>query len=165
MACSIELGNDEVYYSIYAQYLHWNYFDHPPIVGWLIRCTTANLFFTNELFIRLGAIIAAAVTTWFLFLSGKKINNAHTGFLAAVIYTATIYGSIIAGTFILPDSPQMVFWAAGLYLLIDIAAYTDITRTKKRSVLLFGIIMGLGMLCKIHTAFLWFGFLLLPYFL
>lgn len=160
MACSIELGNDEVYYRMYAQYLHWNYFDHPPAVGWLIRCTTVNLFFTNELFIRLGAIIAAATTTWLLFLCGKKLNNAHTGFLAAVIYTATIYGSIIAGTFILPDSPQMVFWAAGLFLLIDITAYTDITRTKKRSVVLFGIITGLGMLCKIHTAFLWFGFLL-----
>jgi Dolichyl-phosphate-mannose-protein mannosyltransferase len=159
-ACCIELGNDEVYYRMYAQHLQWNYFDHPPMVGWLIRFTTANLSLDNGFFIRLGAIAAAAITTWLLFLSGKKISNDYTGFLAAVIYTATIYGSIIAGIFILPDSPQMVCWAAGLYLLIDIAKYTDINRIKKKKLVLFGVIMGIGMLCKIHTSFLWLGFLL-----
>jgi Dolichyl-phosphate-mannose-protein mannosyltransferase len=156
----IELGNDEVYYRIYAQQLQWNYFDHPPMVGWLIRFTTFNLFFDSEIFIRLAAIIAAALTSWLFYLSGKKLGNDYTGFLAVAIYTATIYGSIIAGTFILPDSPQMICWTAGLYLLIDIAKGIDISRIKKRKVVLFGVMMGLGMLCKIHTSFLWLGFLL-----
>lgn len=159
-ACCIELGNDEVYYRMYAQYLQWNYFDHPPMVGWLIRFTTANLFFDNEFFIRLGAIISAAITTWFIFLCGKRLNNEYSGFLAAVIYTASIYGNIIAGTFILPDSPQMICWSAGLYLLITIHRYNHINRTKKRDLLLFGVVTGIGMLCKIHTAFLWIGLLL-----
>ncbi len=159
IACSIELGNDEVYYRMYAQQLQWNYFDHPPIVGWLIRITTANLLLDNELFIRLGAILSAAATTWLLFLSGKKLSNDYTGFLAAVIYTATLYGSIIAGTFILPDSPQMVCWAGCIYLLIGITIDTRINRIKKKDVLWFGCIAGLGMLCKIHSSFLWFGFL------
>lgn len=160
IACCINLGNDEVYYRMYAQYLQWNYFDHPPAVGWLIRLTTFNLSLDNELFIRLGAIASAAITTWFIFLSGRKLSNEYTGFLAAVIYTAGIYGSIIAGTFILPDSPQMVCWSAGLYLLIGFAKYNRISRTKKRDLLLFGIVAGLGMLCKIHTAFLWLGLLI-----
>jgi len=160
IACCIELGNDEVYYRMYAQYLQWNYFDHPPMVGWLIRFTTANLLLDHEFFIRLGAIMAAAITTWFIFLSGKTLNNAYCGFLAAVMYTFGIYGSIIAGTFILPDSPQMACWSAALYLLIRIAGYSHINRTKKRDLLLFGLVAGLGMLCKIHTVFLWFGLLL-----
>jgi 4-amino-4-deoxy-L-arabinose transferase-like glycosyltransferase len=160
IACCVELGNDEVYYRMYAQYLQWNYFDHPPVVAWIIRFTTANLYFNHELFIRIGAIASAAITTWFIFLSGTKLNNAYTGFLAAVIYTATLYGSIIAGCFILPDSPQMICWSAGSYLLIGIAKYSHINRTKKRNLLLFGIVAGLGMLCKIHTVFLWLGLLL-----
>ena len=160
VAATIELGNDEVYYRMYAQYLQWNYFDHPPMVGWLIRFTTANLLLDHEFFIRVGAIVSAAITTWLLFLSGKKLNNEYTGFLAAIIYTATIYGSIIAGTFILPDSPQMVCWAAGLYLLIGITENKNINSQKKKNLLLFGIIAGVGMLCKIHTSFLWLGFLL-----
>lgn len=159
IACSIELGNDEVYYRMYAQDLQWNYFDHPPVVGWLIRLSTANLLLDNEFFIRLGAIVSAAITTWIFFLCGKKIGNEQTGFFAAVIYTATLYGSIISGTFILPDSPQMVCWSAGLYLLIDISENTGSARKKNIHVLLFGLVAGIGMLCKIHTAFLWLGFL------
>lgn len=159
IAVYTDLGNDEVYYRMYAQQLQWNYFDHPPMVGWLIRLTTVNLWLDNELFIRLGAISSAAITTWLLYLCGKKINTEYTGFLAASLYTATVYGSIIAGTFILPDSPQMVCWSAGLYLLLGITEYTHINQTKKRKLILFGIVAGLGMLCKIHTAFLWLGFL------
>ncbi|MEO6546659.1 MAG: glycosyltransferase family 39 protein [Ferruginibacter sp.] len=160
IAVSLELGNDEVYYRMYAQYLQWNYFDHPPMVAWLIRFSTANLLLDNEFFIRLGAIISAALTTWLLFLSGKKLSNEYTGFLAAVIYTATIYGSVIAGIFILPDSPQMVCWSGALYLLIGITENTNIDKKKKWDVLRFGFITGVGMLCKIHTSFLWLGFLL-----
>ncbi|MBS1510823.1 MAG: glycosyltransferase family 39 protein [Bacteroidetes bacterium] len=160
IASSIALGNDEVYYRMYAQYLQANYFDHPPAVGWLIRCSTVNLLFTNELFVRLGAIVCAAMCTWLIFLCGKKINSERTGYFAAVMYTACIYSSIIAGTFILPDSPQLVCWLAGLYILLGIVTDSSITKSKKRKLFWFGAIMGLGMLCKIHTAFLWLGFLL-----
>jgi len=160
IAGTIELGNDEVYYRMYAQYLQWNYFDHPPMVGWLIRISTVNLFFDTEFFIRFAAIVSAAITTWLFYLSGKKLHSDHTGFIAAAIYTATIYGSIIAGTFILPDAPQMVCWSAGLYLLIHITRSDAINKIKKGKLLLFGLVCGVGMLCKIHTSFLWFGFLL-----
>ena len=160
VATTVELGNDEVYYRIYATDIQWNYFDHPPMVAWLIRTTTINLYFDTEFFIRLGAILSAAVTTWLFYLSGKKIGTAQTGFYAAAIYTATLYGSIIAGTFILPDSPQMVCWAGSLYLLIFITDSKSIGKTKKRKLVLFGLVTGLGMLCKIHTSFLWLGFLL-----
>jgi hypothetical protein len=160
IASSVELGNDEVYYRLYAQYLQWNYFDHPPIVGWLIRLTTFNLLSDTEFFIRLGAVVSSAIVSWILFLCGKKLANKHAGFLAALLYTATLYGSIIAGVFILPDSPQLVFWSWGLYLLIDITDNRISILSKRKKILLFGFVCGLGMLCKIHTSFLWFGFIL-----
>ena len=100
VASTINLGNDEVYYRMYAQELQWNYFDHPPMVGWLIRFTTFNLTIDTTFFIRLGAILCSTIVTWLFYLSGKKISNEQTGFYAASIYTATVYGSIIAGTFI-----------------------------------------------------------------
>jgi len=63
IASSSELGNVEAYYWTFAQHLQWNYFDHPPIVGWLIRLTTANLHLHSEFFTRAGAIISSAVST------------------------------------------------------------------------------------------------------
>src|SRR6185312_5993600 len=109
-----ELDNDEAYYFTYALHLQWNYFDHPPGVAILIRLSTLNLFFTGELFVRLGAIICAASGTWLSYCIGKLIRNERTGFYAAVLYNTSIYSGIIAGVFILPDSPQIVFWLAAL---------------------------------------------------
>ncbi len=157
VALTTELGNDEVYYRLYANPLQWNYFDHPPMVGWLIRLTTLNLWIDNGLTIRLGAIICGAWATWLMYACGKRLSGAYTGFLAAALYTATIYGSIIAGTFILPDSPQMVCWIAALYLLIKITASKTITTKTSKDILWFGLVAGIGMLCKIHTIFLWVG--------
>src|SRR5882757_7922602 len=103
VAGSIELGNDEVYYQAYARHLQWCYFDHPPMVAWIIRLTTANLFLHQELFIRLGPIVCAAIGTALIYLIGKKIKNEITGLIAAVLYTTSFYTSVIAGIFILPD--------------------------------------------------------------
>ena len=158
VAIATELGNDEVYYRLYADHLQWNYFDHPPIVGWLIRLTTFNLLVDTGFTIRLGAILCGAATTWLLYKAGKRLSNPYAGFLAALLYTATIYGSVIAGTFILPDSPQMVCWVAALLLLIKITESKIITKKSTKDILWFGVVTGLGMLCKIHTLFLWFGF-------
>lgn len=32
---SFEFSVDEAHYALYAQYLDWSYFDHPPLVGWI----------------------------------------------------------------------------------------------------------------------------------
>lgn len=160
IASTVELGNDEVYYRIWASHLQWNYFDHPPFVAFLIRLSNLNLFLDSDLFIRLGAILCAAGSTWIIFLAGKKLANEQSGFFAAGIYTASIYGSIVAGTFILPDSPQMLCWTGCLYLLIGFAETSHIRKTNKRNLLWFAVVCGLGMLCKIHTIFLWFAVIL-----
>jgi 4-amino-4-deoxy-L-arabinose transferase-like glycosyltransferase len=159
MAAFIGLGNDEVYYRMYAEQLQWNYFDHPPMVGWLIRLFTFNLQIDNQLTIRLTAIICSAFTTYLIYRCGKKIKDEQTGFIAALLYTATIYGSIIAGTFILPDAPQMVFWAWSVYHLLYYASATE-QRIKNIALLLFGMTTGFGMMCKIHTIFLWIGLIM-----
>src|SRR5437764_11289360 len=120
VASVTELGNDAVYYWTYAQHLQWNYFDHPPMVALWIRIFTANLGLQDhEVFIRLGSIISCAVSTWLIYLTVKKLDSARAGWIAACLYNASIYAGIIAGLFILPDSPQMVFWCLSLYLLVQ----------------------------------------------
>ena len=70
-ASLIELGNDEVYYWTYALQPDWNHFDHPPMVGWMIRATTLNLHWVTDLSLRLGSILCAALSTWFIFKTGS----------------------------------------------------------------------------------------------
>lgn len=157
-AVTVELGNDEVYYRMYADTLQWNYFDHPPFVAWVIRFFTINLAADFDVIIRMGSMVFAAAATWMLFRCGMLLSSARAGFLAAVLYSASIYTSIIAGTFIMPDSPQVFFWVAALYHLLRISgAGFGQRRTVNRSLLIFGVFTGLGMLCKVHTIFLWAG--------
>jgi len=120
VAASLELGNDEVYYQAYALHLQWNYFDHPPLVALLIRLSTFNLFFQHEFFIRLGPMICAAAGTWLIFKTGTLLRNQRTGWIAAILYNTSFYTSVIAGTFILPDSPHVLFWLLSMYLMIRI---------------------------------------------
>lgn len=156
VASSIELGNDEVYYWTYAIQPDWNHFDHPPMVGWMIRLTTLNLYWVNELSLRLGSILCTALSTWFIFKTGKLIANEKTGWYAALIYNCSVYTGIIAGLFILPDSPQMPFWTAALYIMGHLFIKND---DHKLSIwLLLGLVIGLATLCKVHGLYLWAGF-------
>lgn len=157
IASSLELSTAEVYYWAYSLKLQLNYFDHPPIVAWLIRLTTANLLLHSEIFVRLGAIAAAAGSTWLIFKIGTAVYNHQTGWFAALLYTSSLYGSFIAGAFILPDSPQMFFWLASLLILIKISHRSSVDAKVTKLWCLFGLMAGLCIMSKIHGVFLWFG--------
>jgi hypothetical protein len=152
----IELGNDEVYYWTYALQPDWNHFDHPPMVGWLIRVTTLNLQWVSEISLRLGSILCASISTWFIFKTGKLLANEKTGWYAALIYNCSVYTGFIAGLFIMPDSPQMPFWTGALYIMAHLFIRND---DHKISIwLLLGLVIGLASLCKVHGLYLWAGF-------
>jgi hypothetical protein len=158
VAGSLELGNDEVYYQSYALHLQWNYFDHPPMLALLIRLGTFNGYFHHEFFIRLGSILCAGISTYIIYRIGCRIRNASTGWIAAVLYNSSIYTSIIAGTFILPDSPQVLFWVISIYLMIHIADTPFSLRVNPWLFILLGIATGLCIMSKVHGIFLWLGF-------
>lgn len=154
LAFWLELGNDESYYWLYSQYLQWNYFDHPPIVAIWIRLFTANLSLDQyEGFIRLGSIVGSALSSWFLFKTVTVLHSQRAGFFAAALYNASFYSAVTAGLYILPDSPQMVFWTLSLWLIAKITKDED----RWSYWLLFGLSSGLCIMSKVHGVFLWIG--------
>ncbi len=154
-AMVLEFGNDEAYYFLYALNLQPNYFDHPPGVALLIRIFTLNLTLTDEFFVRLGPIACAGVGTWLTYRLGTVLKNEQTGWFAAILYTASLYTSLLAGTFIIPDSPQVVAWLGSLLVMHSILAIPEDQPVPIRSWLLFGLLAGATILCKIHGVFLW----------
>lgn len=165
IASSLGLGNDEVYYYTYAQHLQLSYFDHPPAVAWFIRITTVNLLLHAELFVRLGAIIASATATIIVYKIGTILYNRLAGWYAALLYTSSLYCSIVAGTFILPDSPQMIFWLTSLWLLLSISKLQIGSKAATRLWWLFGLVAGLCIMSKVHGVFLWAAAMLYIFFL
>ena len=150
----LDLGNDESYYWAYSQHLQWNYFDHPPMVAIWIRVFTINLKLQEHVeFLRLGGIAGCAISTWFMFRCVTELVNEKAGWYAACLYNASFYAGITAGIFIMPDTPEMVFWTFSMWMIIKIC------RDDSRWIpwILFGIGSGLCIMSKVHGVFLWAG--------
>lgn len=155
IVCSlVDLGNDESYYWIYSQFLKWNYFDHPPMVAIWIRLFTANLWFQDHvLFLRLGSVVGCGLSTGFMYKCVQTLHSKKAGWFAAILYNASFYGGITSGLFIMPDSPQMVFWTFSLWMIARIN--TD--GSKWIHWILLGIASGLCIMSKVHGVFIWIG--------
>ncbi len=157
LAWILELGNDEVYYRLYALYPDWSHFDHPLMVGLVMQITTINLLFQSEFFLRLGSVLIGAINIWIIFKIGKQIKDTRTGYYASLLYTASIYSTIITGIFILPDSPQSLFWLWAIYMMLKTIHKSPTEPKSGINMVKIGIIIGLGILSKYTTVFLWFG--------
>jgi hypothetical protein len=156
-AWTLELGNDEVYYWTYALYPALSHFDHPPMVGFVIQAFTFDLYFDSEFFIRLGAVILGGANTWLIYLIGKVVKDKLTGLFAAMLYNASVYCFVIAGIFILPDTPQLFFWLLSLYMIIVALPDKETTKASRNIIFYVGIPLGLAMLSKYTSVFLWMG--------
>ena len=157
LAGTVELGNDEVYYRTYALYPDLSHFDHPPMVGFVIQFFSLDLLFHSELFMRLGSVILGAFDLWIIFLIGRRIKDASTGLFAAMLYTSSVYGFVITGIFILPDTPQMFFWLLSIYFATGSVLQKEIDRKSGRNLVIAGVFIGLGLLSKYTSVFLWTG--------
>lgn len=157
IAFSTLLGNDEVYYINYALFPDLSHFDHPPMVGWIIQLFSLNLLWENDGIIRLGAVVLGTVNTWLIYRTGKQLKDELTGWYSALLYSASFYTFIIAGVFILPDSPQTFFWLIAMLLLVKAVKTGPVHAGSGRLILLAGAAGGLALLSKYTSVFLFTG--------
>jgi len=63
-AAGTELFDDEAYYWVYAQFLDWGYFDHPPMIAVMIKIGT--LVFSGELGVRLLVVVMGTASVFLI---------------------------------------------------------------------------------------------------
>ena len=157
IAATLELSVDEVYYWTYALYPDWSHFDHPPMVGFVIQFFSLNLLFDSELALRLGAIVFSVFNTIIIYSIGKIVKNPLTGLYAAFLLNASIYCSVLAGSFIIPDTPQLLFWLLSLKFLLKSLPQKVINKNTAIAFILSCFFIGLAILSKYHGVFIWVG--------
>ncbi len=156
-ALDTELGIDEVYYLTYARYPDLSHFDHPPFVGWLIQLSTFNLKFSSELAIRFFPLLLGTFNIFLIFKIISGLANERAGLIGALMFSGSIYASLIAGVFIMPDSAMMTFILAAIWSMCAIVVSEARVRIYW---IYFGIFVGMAMLSKVHSGFLWLGMIL-----
>jgi len=112
-AVSAGLKYEEAYYWNYSQHPALSYFDHPPMVAWLIRLST-DLFGQAEVWVRLPAILLFAGTLLLVHRIARDLFDSRVALMTAVLMTLLPtfeYYSIM----MMPDAPLLFFWSLGLW--------------------------------------------------
>jgi 4-amino-4-deoxy-L-arabinose transferase-like glycosyltransferase/membrane-associated phospholipid phosphatase len=156
----IELSGDEVHYWTYTRYPSLSYFDHPPLIAWIIKLST-SIFGNNEFAVRLPAVLLFFFTGYFLYRLAKKLFGEKIAVLSIILLNIVPVFSFLGAVMMVPDSPLAFFWMAFVYLFWetmrpakDAAEPGD--KTGKNWYLL-GIIFGFSLLSKYNGILLAFS--------
>lgn len=151
------LGTGESYYFRGAYNLALSYFDQPPLFFWLSHLSL-KLFGINTFAIRLPALLFSALNSWLLFLIARHFFSEKAALYTIVIFNlSALY--IINGIWFQPDAALLFFWAASLYVLVQIFFPHQLySRSQLFGLwILLGICMGLTGLSKYHVVFFFLG--------
>lgn len=139
-----DLIYDEAYYWYYSTELAWGYFDHPPMVAFLIKL--GNYLFEGEIGVRLMSCVLSIATLYFIWRSIENPKKhefvPHFYLLAFSLTLLNAYGFLI-----LPDTPLLFFLAMFLWIYKNFLKAPGILWA-----LLLGLSMALLMYSKYHAA-------------
>ncbi|ABI58741.1 glycosyltransferase family 39 protein [Nitrosomonas eutropha] len=136
-----QLIPDEAYYWQYAQHMDLSFFDHPPMVAWLIWLGTA-LAGQNEFGVRIGAFLCGLIAMAYLYALARNLYDKSTA-MRSVLLLAIVPFGFAAGLAMTPDAPLVAAWAATLYYM-----ERALLANQNRAWLGVGIAFGLGILSK-----------------
>lgn len=144
-----QLHYDEAYYWVWGKNFSLSYFDHPPLIGYLIAL--ASIFGHNEFVVRLPALISASLTVYIIYklaldMFEEKVANIS---LLLALSLPGLQGGFFLST---PDAPLCMFWILTIYYF-----YQGLNKNIKY-LYLSGVASGFALLCK-YTAFLLFPIL------
>ncbi len=143
-----ELQDDEAYYWVYGQYLDWGYFDHPPMIGLLVKMGYA--IFPNELGVRLLPLLLNVLSLVII----EKLTEKKNPFLFYII-ALSIAVLQVSGFVAVPDIP-LIFFTALFFL-----CYKNFTRNYSLlHTFLLGISVALLLYSKYHAVLIVFFVLL-----
>ncbi len=140
----------DAYYYLYGQNLSLSYFDHPGMIGYMLRIFT-DIFGTSIFAVKFADFFITSLTILSFyklasyFLSKQKLERAF------VLLASTIFISILSFNST-PDVPLLLFWSLSL-----ISLYKAIFESKKWHWIFAGLAMGLAFNSKYTAILLQFG--------
>ncbi len=108
------LLNDEPYYWVYSQYLNWGYFDHPPMIAFLIKLGTALL--PGELGVRFFSAILGSFTFFFLYKIIEEEAPEKINFKLVILLLGSSIFLNLYSFLAIPDTPMLFFATVFLYI-------------------------------------------------
>ncbi|MFN8771209.1 MAG: ArnT family glycosyltransferase [Neisseriaceae bacterium] len=135
-----QLHYDEAYYWVFSQNLSMSYFDHPPMLAYMIKFF--SLFGHSEFLVRCAALFSTIITVLMIYNLAKRMWGYDVANIALIL---ALSSPLIEAMFfiITPDSPLLMFWAFSLYFF-----YKGVFEGSTKNIYMTGIFTGLGLLTK-----------------
>ena len=152
LAAVVPLFPDEAYYWVWSTRPAGGYYDHPPVIAYLIGL---GGWLGTPLGIRLGPVLAGFVLTLATAAIARRIGGDRAALRAAVIMTCV---PVIATGLILasPDAPLLAAAATGLYAVVRAIEHPPGARKGLVWWVVAGVVLGIA-LCSKYTAFVLAG--------
>jgi len=154
-SAAVELVPDESYYWVWSRHLALGYFDHPPMIAYLIWVGTW-LFGDREIGVRFVVALMSVGTILIIIATARRIlqNDRATLWVALIWLTSPLMMGL--GILATPDTPVVFFSTAGLAMAAFIAKRDDDASNSSGAAasgspvlwILFGIFSGLAMVSK-----------------
>lgn len=146
LAAVIPLSADEAYYWVWTRHLDFGYYDHPPMVAWLLAL--GRPFESFGYAVRFPAVILGHATI-FVWLSMLKSFLPEKGRLAwlALFLACPLTG--LGGIVVTPDLPLLFFWSLSIFFI-----YRLIDSSSGWLFLGLGAALGLGFCSKYQIVLL-----------
>ncbi len=148
----LPLTGDEAYFIHWAHYPMAGYYDHPPMVGWIIYLM--SFISHHYLFYRLFAVVALIIVAYVIFRIALLHVTKEHAFLTALTFLAAPVDLLVI--MITNDVPLLLFGSLGTLFLL----YALERTAWLRYALLSGLFLGLAFLSKYFAVFLMLGLLL-----
>ena len=152
-AIYMPINTDEAYFVSWGKNLDYGYYDHPPMVGWLLWLM---LKFSDAIWwIRLPTIVVTSLIGWGIYRVLRDKGERSAVFAASIYLLLPI--NLIA-VLIATDTP-LIFW---IFLSV-MAFYLAVRKDNINYFIMAGVCLGLAVLSKYFAALLGFAYLI--YFL
>jgi hypothetical protein len=142
----------DAYYHFYGENLSLSYFDHPGMIGYILRGFT-DVFGQTVFVVKLADFIVTSFTLISFYKLSTYFLSKSRALTALVLISSTIFISILSFNST-PDVPLLLFWTLSL-----ISLYKAIFQHNKWHWVLAGILMGLAFDSKYTSLFLQIGIL------
>src|SRR5262249_10361768 len=114
LAAATPLSYDEAYYWLWSKHLAAGYYDHPPLIAFVVRAGTI-VFGDTSLGVRFVPWLLSVAATWAVWRAGAALLRSETdGLVAALLFNLMpIIG--VEALVATPDAPEI---AAASFLLL-----------------------------------------------
>ncbi len=140
----LDLYTDEAYYWLWSTRPAAGYFDHPPMVAWLVGLSSP-LAPGSELAVRAPFLLLGGLSVVFAALAADRLEPGGRAPVYAALLAAGAPMLHLAGAMALPDGPAVAGYAASTWLL---------ARARRTGWLPAGIAVGFALLSKYTAALL-----------